>query len=168
MGVKDWIKQAEKNGWRVRSVNSLTISLKCSKQGCPGCVDVPLNNLGAVPDPCDLPHRKHYAARTFKAYEDLVEQLIRRRRSLGLSQEDVCAAAALADGHISKLEAFHRIGQLPTLQLWADTLGMSLTLAPAPLPNATIRAIENRPAPLQHRPPKPRQKSLFDDKQDPS
>lgn len=166
MGVKDWIRQAERNGWRVSSVQSLTISLRCEKQGCPGHMELPLDNLGPVPDPCDLPHRKLYAARTFNLYEELVAELVRRRRSLGLSQEDVCAAAALADGHIAKLEAFHRIAQMPTLQLWADTLGVSLTLSPAPLPSATIRAIDDRPSPLKDRRPKPQQLSLIDDKQD--
>ncbi len=163
MGVKDWIKKAEGNGWRVHSADKLVLTLQCCKQGCDNRISMPLDNLGPEPEPCDQPHQFQYAAATFQAYENLVEQLIRRRRSLGLSQEDVCAAAALADGHVSKLEAFHRIGQLPTLQLWADTLGLSLTLSPAPLPNATIRAIENRPAPLQDRTSKPRQKRLFDD-----
>jgi transcriptional regulator with XRE-family HTH domain len=68
---------------------------------------------------------------------------------LGLSQEDINAAAGLADGHINKLEAFHRTAQFPTLQLWANTIGLSITVAPAILPPATTRAIERRPAPLR-------------------
>tara|TARA_R110000851_G_scaffold22626_9_gene67012 strand:- start:548 stop:820 length:273 start_codon:yes stop_codon:yes gene_type:complete len=90
-----------------------------------------------------------------------VGELVRRRRALGISQEDLSDAAGMADGHINKLEAFARTAQFPTLQLWAQTLGAEITLRAAPLPDATARAIERRPAPLRET---STQKALFDDR----
>lgn len=152
MRAKEWLKAAEANGWRVKSSRSLVLVLKCCRQGCPGTVTAPLDNLGHVPEPCTLDHVGQYSARTFETYRALVGQLVRRRRQLGISQEDLNAAAGLTDGHINKLEALHRVAQMPTLQLWAETLGLSLGLNPAALPEATMRTIARRAAPLPNRP----------------
>lgn len=108
-----------------------------------------MESLGSTPDRCDWPHVQQYAAPVFDRYRVLVDELAHRRRSLGLSQEDVGGSSGLADGHVNKLEAIHRVAQFPTLQLWASTLGLKLALVPAQLPSATIAAIENRPAPLR-------------------
>lgn len=123
-------------------------------------MSLPLANLGPIPDPCSLPHVGKYGQPTYDRYKGLVEELKRKRRALGLSQEDINAAAGLADGHINKLEALHKTAQFPTLQLWAATVGMELTMKPAPLPVATARAIERRPAPLLET---NRQKAMFDE-----
>lgn len=144
MQARAWIKEAEKQGWRLRSVRGLEVCLECAKHGCPGSLVLPLDNLGPVPSPCALPHSGQYAARAVETYAALVSELQRRRRSLGLSQEDVTAASGLADGHINKLEAFARTAQFPTLQLWAETLGLSIRLEPAPLPPKTAQTIEER------------------------
>ncbi len=61
-----------------------------------------------------------------------------------MSQEDVGAASGLGDGHVNKLENFDRIAQFPTLQLWAQTLGLSIALCPASLPQSSARIIEQR------------------------
>lgn len=121
---------------------------------------LPLDNLGAAPSPCSLSHHGQYGAQAYARYTALVGELRRRRRALGLSQEDINAAAGLADGHINKLESFARTAQFPTLQLWAATLGGEITIAPAPLPDATARAIERRPEPLRET---LSQRALFDD-----
>jgi transcriptional regulator with XRE-family HTH domain len=110
-----------------------------------------LSDLGPIPAPCAFDHSSLYAKPVFDEYRALVGNLARRRKQIGLSQEDLGAAAGLADGHINKLEAFARTAQFPTLQLWANTLGMELTLAPAPIPPATLRAIERRKAPLMQK-----------------
>ena len=144
MTVKEWIRQAERQGWRVQQVRGLSIELRCAKQGCEGHKALPLDNLGPTPEPCDLQHEGQYAQKVFNEYQALVSEFQRRRRSLGLSQEDVTAASGLADGHINKLEALHRVAQLPTLQLWAQTLGLSLVIDPAPLPASTLKVIEQR------------------------
>lgn len=120
-----------------------------------------MSNLGPVPPPCDLRHVGQYGAATYDLYAKLVEELKRKRRALGLSQEDINDAAGLADGHINKLEAFARNAQFATLQLWANTIGLEITVRAAPLPPATARAIERRPAPLRER---QSQRALFDDK----
>lgn len=137
-----WIKQSEAAGWRVAGVAGLVLVLRCAKTGCTGSLKLPLDNLGAVPDPCTRPHVNGYAVAVYDDYKALVGQLSKRRRALGLSQEALNAAIGLPDGYMSKLEAFHRTTSPPTLLLWAQSLGLSLSLSPAPLPNATIRAIE--------------------------
>ena len=144
MQVKPWIKGAQSNGWRVARVSGLTIELRCSKHGCPGHMTVSIENPGPVPEPCEAPHVKGYSAKTFAQYQALVEEFRRKRRSLGLDQIDVNDAVGLADGHISKLESFAKIASPPTLQLWAQTIGLYLTTTPAPLPAATIKAIDER------------------------
>lgn len=105
---------------------------------------LPLENLGVPPGPCSLPHQGAFAQQTFDEYVTIVGELQRRRRQLGLDQVDVNEAMGAADGYISKLEALHRTAPFPTLQLWAQTLGLSITVAPAALPPATIKAIEDR------------------------
>jgi transcriptional regulator with XRE-family HTH domain len=108
-----------------------------------------MNALGAIPEPCSKSHHGLYAKRTYDEYKSLVAVLVRKRRCLGLSQEDRCAVAGLADGHVNKLEAFARTAQMPTLQLWAQTLGLEITVTQADLPAATARAIERRSKPLR-------------------
>ena len=86
-----------------------------------------------------------------------MNELVDRRRALGLSQDDIATAGGFADGHINKLEAFDCIAQFPTLQLWAQTLGLQTALMPVELPAATHRSIERRAIPLrstrQHKDP---------------
>ena len=144
MTVREWIKRAERQGWRVQRVRGLSIDIRCSKQGCEGLKSLPLDNLGPTPEPCELPHEGQYAHKVFSEYQALVAEFQRRRRSLGLSQEDITAASGLADGHINKLEALDRVAQMPTLQLWAQTLGLSLVIDAAPLPASTLKIIEDR------------------------
>lgn len=144
MRASQWIRNAEKAGWLVKGPKGLKLHLRCGKQGCTSVLNLPIDNLGPVPAPCSAPHVGQYSARTFEQYTALVTELQRRRRQLGLSQEDVCAASGLADGHINKLEALDRIAQFPTLRLWAETLGFSLALLPTQLPKATTKAIEAR------------------------
>jgi len=146
MIASKWISEAEKAGWRVRSANGSVLHLKCSCQGCPGEIKLPLANLGDLPGPCDLPHKGQYSRQTFDRYVAIVDELRRRRRLLGLSQEDLTDATGLIHGHINKLESHSRTAQFPTLQLWAETLGVRITLTPVPLPPATARAIEYRTA----------------------
>lgn len=149
MQASKWITQAQGQGWRVSSARNATLHLSCICQGCDGSLSLPLSNLGPVPDPCKLPHVGQYSRATYDRYAALVDELRRKRRALGLSQEDINAAAGFADGHLNKLEALDRTAQFPTLQLWAATLGLGLTVQPLPLPPATLRAIERRPEPLR-------------------
>lgn len=161
MQASKWIIEAQSAGWRVTSSRDRTICLCCARQGCKGALSLPLDNLGPIPKPCALDHHGQYGQATYEIYKGLVGELVRRRRALGISQEDLSDAAGMADGHINKLEAFARTAQFPTLQLWAQTLGAEITLRAAPLPDATARAIERRPAPLRET---STQKALFDDR----
>lgn len=144
METKRWIREAERAGWRVAGVSARVVRLRCSMHGCTGSLELPLANLGPIPETCDFPHDHGHARSTFDDYRALVEELRRRRRSLGLDQVDLNDAMGTADGYVSKLESFARVASAPTLALWCQALGVSMTLAPAPLPPATAKAIEDR------------------------
>ena len=145
-GAKQWIKGAEANGWRVGQISGLRLKLVCGLHGCTGHRLIDLSDMGEPPAPCDLQHARGYSRRVFDGYTALVEELAQRRRRLGLDQTDLNDAMGMADGYISKLESYARIASTPTLQTWCDTLGVRFTISPAPLPDATLRAIERRQA----------------------
>lgn len=142
--VKEWITGAEKQGWRVLNKTTLEIRLVCAKHGCTGRMAVPLANPGPIPDPCPLDHVAAWSSGAFDDYKALVAIFIKRRHALGLSQEDLNDVLGMADGYISKLESFARVSTLPTLQLWAQCLGLSIVTGRAPLPPATAAAIQRR------------------------
>ena len=144
MTAAKWIKEAQSAGWRVTSSRDHTLHLTCSCLGCPGKLSLLLDDLGPAPAPCDLPHVGQYGAPAYDQYKALVAQLVRKRRALGMSQEDINAAAGMAEAHLNKLESFARTAQFPTMQLWAETLGLEITLAASILPPATVRAIDRR------------------------
>lgn len=144
MTTAKWIKEAQSAGWRVTSSRDHTLHLTCSCLGCPGKLSLPLDDLGPTPESCALEHHGQYGAAVYDQYKELVAQLVRKRRALGLSQEDINASAGMAEAHLNKLEAFARTAQFPTMQLWAETLGLEITLAASPIPAATARAIEAR------------------------
>lgn len=146
MKATQWIKEAQSGGWRVTSSRDHCLHLACSCMGCPGNLSRPVDNLGPTPEPCALDHHGQYGMPTFNLYKELVADLRRKRRALIISQEDLNDAAGLADGHIAKLESFARTAQFPTFQLWAETLGLAIALAPSSIPAATARAIEARVA----------------------
>lgn len=146
MQLKAWIKETERNGWRVVGVNSHELRIQCAKVGCAGSKSLPVDNLGEPPARCDLPHDGRHAKQVFTEYRILVEELRRRRRSLGMDQSDLNAAMGLADGYVNKLEAFHRLPSPPTLLLWCQALGVHMSITPTTLPPATLKAIEDRQA----------------------
>jgi transcriptional regulator with XRE-family HTH domain len=146
---EQWMRKARKAGWRVTSKRGDLIELSCACSGCPGRLSIPKNNPGPVPKPCKRIHFGRLGQQSHELYHTLVDQLRDQRLSLDLSLEDVNAAAGFGDGHMNKLEALHRIAQIPTLQLWAQTLGLELTLVPAKLPRVTVRTMEQRLAPLK-------------------
>lgn len=146
METRQWIKGAETAGWRLAAVSAVEMRLACARPGCPGSLSVSLHNPGPIPEPCAADHVSGYGVAAFTAYQDLVELLRTRRRALGLAQGDITDAMGMAEGYIAKLESFAKVAPLPTVQLWAQTLGLYITTAPAPLPLATRAAIERRQA----------------------
>lgn len=144
MSAEKWIKQAQKNGWVVAGVDGLEIRLRCQCHGCTSALTLPIQNLGPVPDRCAEPHINGYSRAAFAGYQQMVEELISRRRNLGLSQDDLNAASGMTEGYINKLESYAKIAAPPTLQLWADSLGVTFTIRNTTLPPATRRAVEAR------------------------
>lgn len=138
----EWISAARASGWMARRGADGLLRLKCARQGCKGEQTLSVTDLDPVLRPCKLPHVGQYGLPAYKLYQSLVEELKRRRRALGLSQEDINAAAGLSDGHINKLEALHRTAQFPTLSLWTETLGLSITLTPCALPSEITAKLE--------------------------
>lgn len=146
MQAKKWMKAAQANGWRIEEARGLLLTLRCQCHGCPGTLKLPLANLGPVPEPCDLPHDKGYGRATFDNYKEMVGELQRKRRQLGLDQTDLNAVMGMADGYVSKLESHARIASPALLTLWAECLGLRFTTTAAQLPARTIKAIEDRRA----------------------
>ena len=146
MLINEWLKGAQRAGWRVSGINAKALHLKCEKHGCSGSKSLPLDNLGPTPAECDLPHVGQYSKNAFDTYEALIGELRRRRRELGLDQGDLSNAMGVADGYVNKLESFKKVASPPTLLLWAQSLGLTITTAPSKLPAATLRAIEQRAA----------------------
>ncbi len=142
--VRDWIKAAQKAGWLVDSTSGGEMVLRCAAPGCPGRKRLPMDNLGPVPPSCGLDHVAGTARHVWAEYEDLVGELRRRRRQLGLDQGDLSAAMGVADGYVSKLEAMHRVPRPELLRMWAKTLGLNLVLAPAKLPEATLEIMRRK------------------------
>ncbi|WP_298852230.1 helix-turn-helix domain-containing protein [uncultured Ruegeria sp.] len=137
-------KALRERGWRIASIKGTEMHLQCAKVGCLKTTKVSLAEPVELPAPCTEKHFNGYDAQTFELYLTLVGTLRDRRSALGLSQEDLTAAMGIADGYVNKLESIARVAAFPMLQLWAQTLGLSITTTPAPLPPATTRAIEAR------------------------
>ncbi|WP_396022169.1 helix-turn-helix domain-containing protein [Celeribacter litoreus] len=144
MTLSEWLRSAQGRGWSAGQVTPEAISLHCSSPTCSTHISRSLRSLGRPPKPCRKKHPTVLEDGRHDPYAKLVAKLRRRRVELGLGQEDVNAAVGFADGYISKLEAMHRFPHASTLVLWCQTLGIELIEAPAPLPQATISAIEGR------------------------
>lgn len=161
MNASDWIKKAELAGWRLDSVKGGSVVLACSKLGCTGRASASLDDLGNIPEPCAEQHRGNYGKTVYQDYAAIVTKLRQRRQAVGMSQEELTDATGLADGHINKLEAYHRTAQLPTLQLWARALGYEIALSPCELPAKSRAIISGRRKPLQQQ---DTTRGLFDDR----
>ncbi|WP_367998033.1 helix-turn-helix domain-containing protein [Shimia thalassica] len=137
----DWGERARRNGWLIRKSSENLLHLRCSKCGCDGEAVLRADYSALVPEPCQGPHNRGYGAPVFVPFRALVEELRRRRRTLGLSQVDLEAAGGFADGHISKLESFAKIPTQETLDLWMKTLGLEFFVQAIPLPAKTLAVI---------------------------
>lgn len=62
--------------------------------------------------------------------DDLRQQLIDRRRRLGITQEDLGHRIGLTEHHLAKYEVGIRTPNAFVLTCWAEALGVRLVLAP--------------------------------------
>ena len=65
-------------------------------------------------------------------FDEIINQFIRRRKALGLTQEDVDNLMGTADRLISKWECGHRIPTSFNFFCWAQALKAELILHPFP------------------------------------
>lgn len=150
MLISHYIRNMESLGWRVHSFRDGAFCFKCEKVGCEGVHNSTSDEM-SNPGPCSLPHTGNLGKPAIELYTQFIDLLRMRRKAIGLSQEDITECTGLADGHINKLEAQHRIASMPTLLLWAQSIGLELTVRPAPLPTKTCLTIERRPFPLREK-----------------
>ena len=137
-------RNVKKQGWLLTHSDGAGLHFICRSYGCMERMCVPLDTSPSDAQPCSAYHVSKYGGNALLEYKSLVSQLVVRRKALGLSQEDINACAGLTDGHINKIEAFHRFAYFSTLQLLAETLGFEITLTPATLPDNTRELIEQR------------------------
>lgn len=138
---KKWLHSIGQAGWVVIRNGGDRLHIRCGVQDCRNKRAIP---IGAKVRPCEWDHSGRFRQLGVERYEDLSEILRARRMRLGLTQEEASAAAGLADGHVSKLEADVRTSSLPTLILWANALGLDIRLVPAPIPSSTISILCDR------------------------
>lgn len=77
--------------------------------------------------------------------ETLVKALVRRRKQLGITQEELNHKLGMADRLVSKWEVGTRTPLTFHLYCWADALKSELTIIPYPLeapPSATLRKMQ--------------------------
>ena len=156
MSARGWIL------WRYDRKSGRS-SYVCEAVGCRSTVVVPDSDVasGVLHDRCRARHHKSgaggnsFSAAVVKSHADLQVHLRNRRLRLGLSQDDVEAAAGMAVDHIAKLETSRRLPQFPTYFAWAEALGYDIVLVPKALPSQLVAIIDHkagRPVP-ERRPP---------------
>ena len=105
MQARQWIKEAQANGWILSRVSGPVLSIACAAHGCRAAKTIPIDNLGPIPEPCAAPHEAGHSRAAHDSYKGLVDHLRRRRRALGLDQQDLSDAMGVADGYVAKLES---------------------------------------------------------------
>lgn len=146
MDRKTFIRETQAVGWRLFATHDGGLAFQCSRIGCAMALYMPdsLIDCGTIPGPCDQDHDGEYSRDLIESYDDLIRVLRSARQRYGLSQMDIDAAAGLADAHTAKLEIKDRRATLPTLMIWAATLGYEIALIPIALPRQTISIIDHR------------------------
>lgn len=142
MGNRSLTQELRKRGWQTASISGTEMLCQCTKIGCRETASVSLKRPEELPAPCTAGHINGYDERTFELYRGLVADLRHNQRQLGLSQEDLNAIIGTADGYVNKLESLARVATFPTMALWVQSLGLSITTTPTPLPKDKTRKTE--------------------------
>jgi transcriptional regulator with XRE-family HTH domain len=132
------IEAIEGAGWIVDTIDQESCVVRCPKQGC--VMRARVSSADQVPPRAKQDDSYGF---TVTAYNFLRKYLRERRRKLRLSITEVEAMAGLADGHLLKMEKNlpARTPQFDTIMLWAQALGIRITLMPGPVPPHLKRAI---------------------------
>ena len=131
-----FLREVQARGWTVEAAKEGECIVSCASFGCG--VRLKLRKGGAIPQRADSPWRPGL---TIASYDDLLDVLILRRKTLRLSIEEVEDVAGLTQDHISKFERRNRIPNVETMLTWVEALGYEVILRARPLPAPTLRAI---------------------------
>jgi len=130
-----FLREVQGRGWTVVQAKEGVCIAACRAPGCQ--VSLTLRHEGHIPEG-SAPSSAGDAVTDWQAVLDM---LIRRRRLLRLSIEEVEEAAGLTSGHLSKIERGWRIPNVETLLHLFSTLGFDMRILSAPLPAPPLRAI---------------------------
>lgn len=146
MNRTHFIEAAQERGWVLFSSTPEGLTFRCARMGCEHARFVSQERVesGRTLAACQWEHRPGANRYAVPSYSEMVYLLREARWRMGLSQEELGACIGGADGHVNKLEVGDRRATMPTLLEWAQALGFDVVLMPAPLPKATLRAIERR------------------------
>lgn len=131
-----FLREVQARGWTVEAAKAGECIVSCPSFGCG--VRLKLRRGGSIPA---RPDGAWKPGIVIEAYDDLLDLLTLRRKTLRLSIEELEDAAGLTQDHISKFEKRHRVPNVETLLIWLETLGYEMILRPKPLPAPTLRAI---------------------------
>lgn len=145
MKRSDYIRGMRDRGWLLWRRGPLT-SFMCEHVGCCETRLITDDQIarGSWPKKCPRTHDRGFSATVVQSHEALQQHLRDRRIMLGLSIDDVEAAAGLAVDHVAKLETGKRLPQFPTYFAWAETLGYDICLVPKGLPDPVLAIIDHR------------------------
>jgi transcriptional regulator with XRE-family HTH domain len=131
-----FLREVQARGWTVEAARDGECIVSCPSFGCN--TRLKLRRTGPIPARSDTGWRPGIV---MASYDDLLDVLVLRRKTLRLAIEELEDAAGLTQDHIAKFERRNRIPNAETLLIWLETLGYEMILRPAPLPAPTLRAI---------------------------
>ena len=131
-----FLREAQARGWSLEAATQGECIVSCPAMGCG--VRLKLRKGGPIPARSGIGWSPGVIV---SSYDDLLDVLLLRRKTLRLSIEETEDIAGLTEGHISKFEYRSRVPNVETALLWLETLGYEMILRAIPLPGATLRAI---------------------------
>lgn len=137
----DDLKNIQRNGWIIESVDDEGTFCRCPSFGCNLRVKI---KHGTNVRSCDPGLTRNPTEVQIGSYEDLRMFLRKRREQLLLTIPEVEEIAGLTAYHIAKAEKDNpsRLPELGTIILWSQALGYDVVLRPTQLSTMTLRFID--------------------------
>lgn len=134
-----FLRDVQRAGWDIRSVDPTGVIAGCPRQGC--SLTVKLRSGVKIPETCRRgPDFRETPVANFDAARVALRD---RRRALALSVEDVEHIAGVTASHLAKAEKDNpsRIVQMNIFLEWCDALGIEVVLRPKELPALALTII---------------------------